>query len=97
MKPSPGRILHYNVPDIGWRPMIVTSVGGPTKWAVGDGENPVYVGGWAKLDPDDCGKYQKERMREFGDSALLVPHEVPVINAFEGEEPGNWRWPPRVD
>lgn len=96
-KPSPGRILQFNIPHIGWRPMIVTSVGGPTKWAVGDGENPVYVNGWAKLCPTDCEK--DDLMRKLSDEIqgeVIDKNEYPVVQAYEGEAEGNWRWPPRV-
>lgn len=96
MTPSPGRILQFHVPYVGWRPMLVTSVGGPTKWAVGDGENPVYVNGWAKLCPTDCDKValMSKLSKEVPD--VVVANEYPVVNAYEGEDFGNWRWPPRV-
>lgn len=97
MKPSPGRIVLFNVPNVGWRPMMVTSVGGPTKWAVGEGENPAYVNGWAKLCPTDCrDRGLMNRLNEEFDPWPVVANEYPVSAAYEGEDPGCWRWPPRI-
>jgi hypothetical protein len=95
--PVIGQTLHYFVPFVGWRPMTVTSVGGPTKWAVGDGENSLYVNGWAKLDPEDG--YKKALMEKLSDHLgrdVVVRNEYPVVHGLEGEDFENWRWPPKV-
>jgi len=95
--PGPGRILHYHVPFVGWRPMIVTSVSGPTSWYNDKGVNPSTINGWAILDPEDCGKQNlmDKLTQETGDNHLVNHHEYPVIRSVEGEDFGNWRWPPR--
>lgn len=97
MTPSVGRILHYHVPFVGWRPLLVTHVGGPTKWAVGDGENPIYVCGWAKLCPIDISKPAlMDKLTEELGREVLIKNEYPVENSYEGVDFGCWRWPPRV-
>ena len=94
MKPSIGRIVQYNVPGMGWRAMMITGVHGPHK-ATDDSMNPVFISGWAKLDPDDLKWGMQGPTYEIG-GEQFVGREHPVENCYEGEGDRNWRWPPRV-
>jgi len=97
MMPSPGRIVHVNVPLVGWRPMMITTVEGPHE-ATDGSTNAQFITGWAKLSPEDCDN--RDLMARLGGELstikVLVQNEVPVHRAYEGVEPENWRWPPRV-
>jgi hypothetical protein len=91
MKPSIGRTLHYNVPGIGWRPLLVTGVVHPVRSVDG----PLHVSGWAKLDPGDL-TWGDGICTYKSDGEAFVGTEMPVENSYEGERERNWRWPPRV-
>ena len=94
MIPSAGRIVHYNVPDIGWRPMMITTVAAegstdpaqPTRY---------LVSGWAKLDPSDV-TYGMMGYAYKVDGEGYIGTERPVEQATEGLREFQWRWPPRV-
>lgn len=84
MHPTIGRILHYRTGE-GWRPLHVTSSQGG------------LVNGWAMCDPGD--EQARHRIDAEGNRFRLdaATAFLPVIGACEGEEDGNWRWPPRVE
>lgn len=96
MKPSPGRIVHFNVPHVGWRPMMVTSVKREVLEALA-GLPSFKVCGWAKLGPDDCADVDKMLKLTSMFNRAIVANEVPVLHVSEGEDEGSWRWPPRID
>ena len=92
MKPSPGRIVHYHVPDIGWRPMLVTGVE-----TTGHERDPSYtVSGWAKLDPHDLLNPGPAIKALQVDGCWIEGSELAVFKSTEGTRNDQWRWPPRV-
>ena len=102
MKPSIGRIVQYNLPGMGWRPMIITGVHGPHE-ATDGSMNPQFISGWVKLDPDDL----VWRVGGVGyeiDGDQHVGTEHPLTRCYEhGLAIGDghtvkhgWRWPLRV-
>ena len=91
MNPSIGRIVHFNVHGVGWRPMLITGVH-PEVEATDGSTNPPCISGWVTMDPDDA-------IPADGDFNL---QHLPLLPIKRGYEEGTkdvthgWRWPPRV-
>jgi hypothetical protein len=96
MKSTIGRIVHVRLADRWdgvrhdapvWRPAIVTSV-----QIDGSLNLRVFIDRWLDIDMGFLGLAPMSLRR-----AVLANGNLDLAGVCEGDEPGQWRWPPRED